>query len=292
MNAGLFDMLHDSRHDDRLPVAQRVHVDLDRVREVSIEQERVLAEHRVDLAGLIVRVARLDVGRHQARQRAEKIVVERGRIVDDRHRPSAEHVRRAHYQREPEIGGDEARLLDRIGDAVLGLLQAELVEQTLEAVAILGQIDGIDRRPKDRRARLFDRVGKLQRRLAAELHDHPLQRPPLALLVENRQHVLGGQRLEIEPIRGVVVGRNRLGIAVDHDRLVARLAQSETGMAAAIVELDALPDPVRSAAQNDDLVALGGVRLAARRRPRTAPRRSNTCRRWARRTRPRRCQCA
>ena len=35
------------------------------------------------------------------------------------------------------------------------------------------------------------------------------------------------QRLEIEPVGGVVVGRHRLRIAVDHDGLVAGLAQRE-----------------------------------------------------------------
>ena len=78
MNARLLDVLHDPRHDDCLAVAESVDVDLDRVRQISIEQKRVLAENRVDLAGLIVRVARLDVGGHQARQDAEQIIVELG----------------------------------------------------------------------------------------------------------------------------------------------------------------------------------------------------------------------
>ena len=228
MNAGLLDMLHDPRHDHRLAVAQRVDVDLDRIGEIAVEQQRVLAEHRVDLAGLVVRIARLDVGRHQARQDAKQIIVERALIVDDRHRPPAQHVGRAHHERQAEIGGDEARLLDRIGDAVLRLLQAEFVEQALEAVAVLGEIDRVDRGAEDRRARLFDDMGELQRRLAAELHDHALEEPTLALLVENGQHVLGGQRLEIEPVRGVVVGRDGLRIAVDHDRLVTRRAAART----------------------------------------------------------------
>ena len=76
MDAGFLDMLHDAGDDDVLAVAQRIDVDLDRVGEIAVEQQRVLAEHRVDLAGLVVGVARLDVGRHQARQHAEQIVVE------------------------------------------------------------------------------------------------------------------------------------------------------------------------------------------------------------------------
>ena len=106
-------------------------------------------------------------------------------------------------------------------------------------------------------------MGELERRLAAELNDHALERAALALLVEYRQHVLGGQRLEIESVRSVVVRRDGLRIAVDHDRLVARRAQRERGVAAAIVELDPLPDPVRAAAEDDDLFALRGVGFAS-----------------------------
>ena len=150
----------------------------------------------------------------------------------------------------------------------------------------------VDRGAEDRRARLLDDVGELQRRLPAELDDDALERPLLALLVEDGEHVLLGQRLEIEPVRRVVVGRNRLRIAVDHDRLEARLAQREGGVAAAIVELDALPDAVRPAAEDDDLSRGRSAPLRSWSCRRTASRRSNTCRRWAMRTRPRRCRCA
>jgi hypothetical protein len=106
------------------------------------------------------------------------------------------------------------------------------------------------------------RVGELQRRLAAELHDHAVQRAVLLLDAQDFHHVFEGQRLEIEPVGGVVVGRDGLGVAVDHDGLVARVAQRETGVAAAIVELDPLADPVRAAAEDDDLFARRGPRLA------------------------------
>ena len=36
------------------------------------------------------------------------------------------------------------------------------------------------------------------------------------------EHVLGGQRLEVEAVGGVVVGRDRLRVAVDHHRVAAR----------------------------------------------------------------------
>ena len=57
-----------------------------------------------------------------------------------------------------------------------GCLQMQLVEQPLEAVAVLGEIDGVGRGAEDRHARLLERAGELQRRLAAELHDDAVER--------------------------------------------------------------------------------------------------------------------
>jgi hypothetical protein len=88
------------------------------------------------------------------------------------------------------------------------------------------------------------------------------------LRARRRQHVFEGQRLKVEAVTGVVVGGDGLGIAVDHDGLVAVFAQREGSMAAAIVELDPLPDAVGPAAQDDDFLA----RWARLRPP---PRRSN-----------------
>ena len=64
-------------------------------------------------------------------------------------------------------------------------------------------------------------------RLATELHDHADQVPPLLLGVHHLEDVLEGQRFEVEPVGRVVVGRDSLGVAVDHDGLVASIAESE-----------------------------------------------------------------
>ena len=146
-----------------------------------------------------------------------------------------------------------------------GCCSAELVDQHLEAVAVLGEVDGVGRGAEDRHAGLFQRGGELERRLAAELHDDALERALRLLRGDDLQHVLGGERLEVEPVRGVVVGRDRLGIAVDHDGFEARRGEREAGMAAAVVELDALADAVGAAAEDDDLLR---VRRA---RPRRTP---------------------
>ena len=285
-------MLHDADDEGVLAVAQAVDVDLDGVGQIAVEQQRIGAEHGVDLAGLVVRIARLDVAGHELRQGAEQVIAELVFLADDLHGAAAEHVGRAHHQRQAEIGRHQPRLLDRIGDAVLRLLQPQLVEHALEAVAVLGEIDGVGRGAEDRHIGRFQRAREFQRGLAAELHDDAVQRAVLAFGGDDLQHVLGGQRLEIQPVGGVVVGRHRFRVAVDHDGFIAGVVQREAGMAAAIVELDALADPVRSAAENDDLLRVGRRALVGESHRRTAIHRSNTCRRWARRIRRRRCRCA
>ena len=128
----------------------------------------------------------------------------------------------------------------------------------------------------------FEVERELQRRLAAVLHDHADR----LFLVDDLEHVFQRQRLEVQAVGGVVVGRHGLRVAVDHDGLVAVLAHRERGVHAAVVELDALADAVRPAAQHHDLLA----RRSAR--PRTPRRRSSTGRRSASRTRRRRCRRA
>ena len=107
--------------------------------------------------------------------------------------------------------------------------------------------------PDDGHACRLQRARQAQRGLPAELDDHARHRPAGLLGMHHLEHVLQGQRLEVQPAGGVVVGGDGLRVAVDHDRLVAGLGQRERGVHAGVVELDALPDPVRPAAQDDHL---------------------------------------
>ena len=220
------------------------------------------------------------------------VALQMAHVAHDLHRAPAQHVGRADDQRKADALGDLERLGVAAGDAVLRLLQPQPDDQILEPLAVLGEIDGVGRGAEDRDALGLEPAGELERRLPAELHDHPVQRAALLLDAEDLHHVLEGQRLEIEPVGGVVIGADRLGVAVDHDRLEAGIRQRETGVTAAIVELDPLTDPVRAAAEDHDLFR---VRRAAPRippRPSSGPRRSNTCRASAPRTRRRRCRSA
>ena len=138
-----------------------------------------------------------------------------------------------------------------------GHADAELVEQPAEALAILGEVDGVEGCSEDAEARRLDRARQLQRRLPAEL-DHDAFR---LLALADGEHGGRVERLEIEPVGGVVVGRHRLGVAVDHHGLVAECAERLHRVHAAVVELDALADPVRARAEDDDAFRGPGRRL-------------------------------
>lgn len=92
---------------------------------------------------------------------------------------------------------------------------------------------------------------QLQRGLPAQRDHHALG----LLDIDDVHNVLEGQRLEIQLVGGIVVGRHGLGIAVNHDRLVPGVAKRIAGMHAAVIELDALPDTVRPGAQDHDALA-------------------------------------
>src|SRR5450830_1311881 len=236
VHARLFDVLHDGADVDVVAVADRVHVDLDSVLEELVDQHEALG---ADGGG----------GRH--------VVLELGGAVDDLHGAAAEDVGRPHQQRVADPVGDRRRLRGRRRQPVLGTLDAELLEELPEAPAIFGQVDRLLRRAEDGDAGLGQRPGDLERRLTAELDDHSL-----GLLVgDDVGHVFEGERLEIQAVGDVVVGGDRLGVAVDHDRLVAHLAGGQRGVHAAVVELDALADAVGPRTEDDHAFALAGLGL-------------------------------
>ncbi len=178
-------------------------------------------------------------------------------VVDDLHGPAPEHVGRTHEHRIADAFGDALGFLVGAGRLAGRLLQAEVGEQLGEALAVLRAVDGIRRGAEYGHARPLQGDDELQGSLAAELHDDAAR--PLAL--DDVHDILEGQRLEVEAVGGVVVGGDRLGIAVDHDRLHPRFLEGEGGVHAGVVELDALADPVGPRAEDHDLVARGGRRL-------------------------------
>ena len=216
VDARLLDVLHDRGDVDVLAVAERVDVDLDRVLDEAVDEDRA----------------------RDGGHRLPQLLV----VVTDPHRPAAEHVRGPHEHRVADLGCGRERLLGALDGGPGRAADAELVGERAELLPVLGEVDRRERRAHDLVARGLDVPREAQRRLAAELgHD------ALGLLaVEDGEHLLRRERLEVEAVGGVVVGRDRLRVAVDHHGLVAERAERLHGVDAAVVELDPLADPVRA----------------------------------------------
>src|SRR6185369_7655756 len=220
----------------------RIDIDLDGVAKIAVDQHRALARNL---------------------HRCRNIMVELRWSLDDLHSTSAKDVGWPQEHRIADPLRDAQCLVTAARDAVRGLLEAKLLHQRRKTFAVFGKVDAIWRGSQDRHSRSLQLLGKLQRGLPAELDDHTEQLALFLLSPHHLKHILGGKRLEIEPVGGVGVGRDSLWVAVDHDRLKAGpvASQCERRMAAAIIELDPLPDPVGPATQDHHLPALGDVRL-------------------------------
>ena len=190
------------------------------------------------------------------------VTVERAGIVDDRHRAPPQHIRRPHNEGVADRPRDLPRLLTRGRDAARRLGDPEVPQQPREPLAVLGQVDRVRRGAEYRHPLRLQREGELQRRLPAKLHDARDVAARRPLLVDDGQDVLQGQRLEVEPVDGVVVSRHRLGVGVDHHGLEPFFLERERRVTTTVVELDALPDPVGPGAQDDDLATVRRSRLA------------------------------
>ncbi len=125
----------------------------------------------------------------------------------------------------------------------------QIVEELAEELTVFREIDVARIGPDDRDAESLQRQRQIQRRLAAELDDHSIR----LLHVADVQHVLESERLEVQAVAGVVIGRHGLGVAIDHDRFDPALLQGKRRMAAAVVELDALSDPIGTTAKDHHL---------------------------------------
>src|SRR5262249_13267312 len=148
-----FDVLHDAGDDDALSIADSIDIDLDGVFQKSVD------EHRLAL------------GDHK---RLGDKFFELSLIVTDFHGPAAEHETRPN-----EIGVANSRglgtgFIHGPGDAVRRLAQSQSPQKLLEFFAVLRVFDRIDAGADDRYAGTGERAGQVERRLAAELHDHAI----------------------------------------------------------------------------------------------------------------------
>ena len=228
VNAGALNVLHDTRNQDILAVADRIDLNLNALN-ILVDQNRVFLRIAVDHTDVLV-----------------DIVVRNC----DAHACAAEHVGGAHQHRIPEAVGNLLCLFRRKDRAARRARNARFLENRVKALSVLGRIDILRRRAENRNAHLHECFGQLDCGLTAELHDRAVR----LLKVHNRFDILRGQRLKVELVRNVKVGRDRLRIVVDDDGLIALFPEGKGAVHGAEVELDALADAYRAGAENQNLL--------------------------------------
>ncbi len=166
-------------------VGQSVHVDFGGFFEELIDQHRARRAHQCRLRDVFLH------GLH---------------IVGDDHGAAAENVAGAHQHWKTDFAGDARGFFGNQRGAVARLRNSQLVEQSAEAAAVFGKVDGFGRGADDGHAVALQVERQIQRRLPAELHDHALR----LFAFDDGENVFERERLEVEAVGGVVIGGDRL----------------------------------------------------------------------------------
>src|SRR5437868_1440365 len=227
VDSRVLDVLHHPADDDALSIRDRIYVRLEGILQKAIDQYGFVLR---DAGGTL------------------EIVGQRVFVVNDFHGASAKHVRRPYQHRIPNALGRLDRLFQARHRTVLRLPDPERPGNRVEPPTILGDVDRIGLGAQDADSSRRQSAGELERSLTTQLHDHAKRLFALHY-VEN---VLEGERLEVKLVGDVEIGGDGLRVRVDHDRLVTLLAQRQCRAHAAVVELDALSDAVRTTAEDDD----------------------------------------
>ncbi len=128
VDARLLDVLHHAAEEHLLAVEERVDVDLDRVVEELVDQQR-------RVGGVVAHVFH-----------AGAVVLELLAGVHDLHAAPAEHVRRPHQHGVADALGDLDRLVDAVRGAVLRGRQACRLQDDAELAPVLRLVDRLRRR--------------------------------------------------------------------------------------------------------------------------------------------------
>ena len=241
MHAGALDVLHDAGDEHIRAVGDDVHLQL-RAHHVLVHEHGVVDALREDALHI----------------RCDLVIV-----VDDLHVLAADDVRRAQQHGVAERLRGVQRLGQRLHAHALRARDVEALEQGIKPLAVLGDVNALGRGTEDADAVAVERLRERDGGLPAE-GDHDADG---VLDIDDLQHVLSRERLEIQAVGGVVVRGDGLGVVVDDDDVVAHGLERPHAVDGRIVKLDALPDADRTRAEHHDdglAAAREGARLAAR----------------------------
>jgi len=231
VDSSVLDVLRDVVHDHLSVLRDGVHLDLLGLLDVLGDDDGVISRDGGSL---------VEVGREIVRRR------------DDVHRSSRENVRGSNEDWVSDSVAEGSGLVETVELLPERLVDSDLVEHSRELVSVLGGIDHLGRGSVDLDVLSEERESDVVGRLSSHGH-HDSARPLGVVDVEDR---LERDVLEVEPVRLVVIGGDRLGVVVDHDRLESEASKSPDGSDGAPVELDGGSDSVDSRSQDHDSVIL------------------------------------
>ena len=231
MHARFFNMFHNARDQNiAICIAKRIHVNFNRVFQETIHQHRAILRER---------------------NRFAHVAAHAVFVIHNHHGAATQHIAGAHQHRVSDAFRNFHRFLCTRCRTVGRARDLKIVEQFPEKLAVFSQVDIRGVSPYDGHPEILQRQRQCERRLAPELHDYAVG----LFDIDDIEYVLKRQRLEVEAVAGVVVGGNGLRVAIDHDRFHIFRLQGERRMAAAVIKLNTLPDPVWTAPQNHDFPA-------------------------------------
>ena len=122
------------------------------------------------------------------------------------------------------------------------------LEELVKALAVLRRVDRVGACAEDVDAVLAHELRELYSGLTAESDDDAEG----LLGLDNIHHVLVRQRLKIESVGGVEVGRDSLRVVVDDDDVISGLLERPDAVHRRVVELDALTYSDRACTEDYD----------------------------------------
>src|SRR2546423_12842257 len=128
MNSRFFDVFLDASDHTGSFISKRIHVELSRLFEKLVDQNRPLVRE-VD--------------------RCAHVAIESFFVVDNRHRSPAKYIAWTHEHGITDALGDVARFFNRSRGTVFSLRNSELAQERDETLAIFSQVDRIRRRAND-----------------------------------------------------------------------------------------------------------------------------------------------
>ena len=185
------------------------------------------------------------------------------------HASTTEHIARSHQHWVANARRARDRFVKRTRNSARWLLESHLIEQRFESIAIFGQVNRIETSTDERHASLRETMREIQRCLPTKLHDRANDSPTAISAInaaaiqplDHIEHILKREWFKEQEIACVIICRNRFRIRVDHHAFKAHRLTGKRGLAAAVIELDALTDAVGSTAKNHDLLVVGHANL-------------------------------